>query len=79
MINYKNLSGQSNVSQYELGADFIIVKFMTKGKDGCDTYKYTYSSTGRENVEEMKKLALAGQGLNSFIGRVVRKGYEMKW
>lgn len=79
MVNYKNLSGQSNVSRYEIGPDFIIVEFATVGKDGNNTYKYTYASAGQVNVDEMKKLAVEGRGLNSFINTHVRKNYANKW
>lgn len=35
-------------------------------------------STGNANLIEMQRLATAGQGLNSFITRVVRKSYAQK-
>jgi hypothetical protein len=73
MEQYKNLSGESNVTRYQIGDNFIIVEF----GDGA-WYKYTYQSAGKENIEEMKILARQGQGLNSFINRVVRKRYESK-
>jgi len=79
MTDYKNLSGQSNVARYEIGQDYIIVEFKTKGKDGCDTYKYSYTSAGQDNVEQMKILANQGLGLNSFINTTVKKLYENKW
>lgn len=78
MVTYKNLSGLSNVSKYELDQNFIIVEFKTIGTDGCNTYKYSYISTGQINIEEMKKLALQGIGLNSFINKYVKKKYESK-
>lgn len=79
MIDYKNISNSSNVSSYQLGQDFIVVKFKTAGKDGCTTYKYSYRSTGQENVEHMKKLATQGFGLNTFINKNVKKLYEQNW
>lgn len=79
MQTYANISGQSNVSFYQIGNDNIVVEFKTRGKDGCNTYKYSYSSVGQENVEHMKSLATAGLGLNSFINTNVRKLYESKW
>lgn len=79
MVNYKNLSGDSNVSRYEIGPDFIIVEFKNIGKDGCNTYKYSYISAGQSNIDEMRKLAVEGRGLNSFINTQVRKDYEKKW
>lgn len=73
MISYKNLGGDSNVSAYESGADFIKVQF----KDGS-IYLYTYASAGGQNIEEMKRLANAGQGLNSFINTQVKHAYASK-
>lgn len=76
---YANLSGESNVSCHQIGDDNIVVEFNTRGKDGCNTYKYSYRSAGQGNVDHMKSLAVAGLGLNSFINTNVRKLYERKW
>lgn len=73
MNKYKNLGGDSGVSAYEIGPDSIIVQF-----NNGSIYSYTYQSAGRENIEQMKSLAIAGQGLNSFIMRNVRKAYAAK-
>ncbi len=73
MTIYKNLGGNSNVVAYEIGQDYIKVQF----GDGS-IYLYTYMSTGRSNVEKMKALAVKGVGLNSFIGRYIRKKYARK-
>ncbi|MBA8736078.1 hypothetical protein [Chromobacterium violaceum] len=70
MIPYKNLGGDSGVSAYDIEADQIVVQF-TSGK----IYKYSYASAGYSNIEEMKRLAYAGCGLNSFIQRHVRLLY----
>src|SRR4051794_15377806 len=58
---YLDLSGNSGVQGYEIGPDFIRVQF----RDG-DSYLYTYESVGRNNVEHMKWLAVAGKELSSF-------------
>jgi len=42
-------------------------------------YLYTVASVGRDNLNKMIQLAQAGQGLNSFINRVVRKMYARKY
>ena len=73
MERYKNIGGDSGVAEYEIGPDFIRVKF----KDGS-VYLYTYASAGSQDIEQMKKLAVAGEGLNAFINRNVRKSYERK-
>lgn len=74
MKQYKNLSGSSNIVAYQMGNDSIKVKF----SDGL-VYLYTNVSAGNQHIEEMKKLALAGEGLNSYIGRVIKKDYADKW
>ncbi len=73
MEQYKNLGRDSGVMAYEIGSDYIKVEF----NDGA-IYLYTYASAGSENIEEMKKLAIEGEGLNSFINTHVRKDYESK-
>lgn len=73
MERYRNLGGDSNVYAYEIGQGSITVQF----GDGS-IYLYTNQSTSPRNIAEMQRLAVQGQGLNSFIGRVVRKGYARK-
>jgi hypothetical protein len=73
MEPYKNLSGNSGIANYEIGADFIKVWFRN-GR--C--YLYTNESAGRSNVEQMKALAEAGQGLGTFISTTVHKAYASK-
>ncbi len=73
MERYKNLGGDSDVVAFEIAEDSITVEF----KDGS-IYLYTNQSAGSENISEMKRLARAGQGLNSFINRVVKKLYASK-
>lgn len=73
MERYRNLGGNSGVAAYGLGSDSVTVQF----NDGA-TYLYNYVSAGRSNIETMKALAEAGQGLNSFIMKYVRKSYVAK-
>ena len=73
MEHYKNLGGDSGVVAYEIGPGSITVQF----KDGS-VYLYTDQSAGAASIAEMQRLAKAGQGLNSFINRVVKKGYARK-
>lgn len=65
-----DINGDSGVLSYEIGNDFIIVKFKTGA-----VYTYTYASAGKEKVETMKMLAKSGDGLNSFINRYAKKLY----
>lgn len=73
MKAYKNIDGDSGVSAYENGADFIRVRF----KDGA-VYVYTNVSAGAHNIEQMKRLAANGDGLNAFINKNVRKKYAKR-
>lgn len=74
MKTYKNLSGNSGVVAYEIGKNFISIKF--EGESGIYTYDYT--RPGREAVEHMKALALKGEGLSRFISEYVRTNYARK-
>ena len=73
MERYKNLGGNSGVLAYEIGDDSITVQFSTGA-----VYLYTYRSAGSANIEKMKSLAVAGEGLNSYINIHVRDDYESK-
>lgn len=73
MERYRNLGGDSGVVAYEIGDDFIRVKF----SDGS-IYLYTDGSAGSHSIKEMKRLARIGQGLNAFINTTVRKNYARK-
>lgn len=73
MKPYMNLGGDSNVSAYETGIDFIRVQFKDRS-----IYLYTSSSAGSHNIAKMKSLAEAGRGLNSYINTHVRKLYAKK-
>ena len=65
MIPYKSGSGKkSGVTAYQIGDDHIIVRF-----NDSENYKYTYSSAGSSTIEKMKSLALAQQGLSTFISQ----------
>jgi hypothetical protein len=70
---YKNRSGDSGVTAYQLGRDSLLVQF----KNGT-IYSYTYASAGRKNIEHMKRLAVAGQGLSTFISQHVSHRYAAK-
>ena len=59
----------SNVKEYRLGTDYIDVRFW-----GSEIiYRYSYIKTGKLYVEEMKRLAIAGEGLNAYIMKHARK------
>lgn len=70
---YRRLASNSGVKAYRLGEDFIEVIF-----NQGETYRYTYKSAGKDNVDEMKSLAKKGLGLSTFISRYVSDLWEEK-
>lgn len=72
---YKDINGDSGISAYEYGDDWIRVQF----KDG-KTYEYRASKVGQAHITAMKPLADTGDGLNSYIMRnpTVRNGWSSK-
>lgn len=62
---YKALHGTSGVVHYATGEDFILIVFQQRR----EVYVYTDLVTGKNNVDEMKKLAGEGKGLSSFISK----------
>ena len=73
MERYRNRGGDSGIVAYEIGPDSITVMFSDRS-----IYLYTYQSAGSANIERMKRLAIAGKGLNSFINRRVNKKYARR-
>jgi len=73
MERYPNLSGRSGIAFFELGTDSITVQF----RDGA-TYLYNHDSAGAPHINQMKQLARAGSGLNSYIDRYVYKNYAAR-
>ena len=73
MERYKNLSGKSGVRAYQIREHSIVIEFEGNGK-----YLYSYDRPGREHVEEMKKLAIEGLGLSTYISRHVKNRYLRK-
>lgn len=71
MTPYNDISGRSGILGYDMGEDFITVYF----KDG-NTYTYTQVSAGFYEVEQMKQLAVQGEGLNAFINNMTKYSYE---
>lgn len=72
MERYRNSGGDSGISSYEIGTDFIIVEFTGTFR----TYRYSYRKAGQHHVESMKRLARGGSGLNGYINRYVKNLYD---
>jgi hypothetical protein len=68
---YWNLSGDSGVTAYEIGGDYILIEFRT-GR----VYRYSHAMAGQNHVEHMKELAVAGRGLSTYISQHVRDHYD---
>ncbi|MBI4424528.1 MAG: hypothetical protein HY554_12410 [Elusimicrobia bacterium] len=62
MKRYKNLSGNSEVTGYELAKDFVTIRFKS-----CSVYRYSNQSAGPGAISQMKTLAVAGKGLGTFV------------
>jgi hypothetical protein len=73
MIHYANYDGKSGVVAYQIDQGSITVEF-----DDGSIYLYNTHSTGPNNIAEMQRLAMAGQGLNSYINRFVKRQYADK-
>ncbi|AXE93531.1 hypothetical protein ACOCG7_27850 [Paraburkholderia sp. DD10] len=75
MERYRNVSGDSGVAAYEIGDDYVAVRF----KAGV-AYWYTEASVGVKHVAALKRLARRGQGLSTYISQHpdVSGGYERK-
>ena len=73
MKAYKNSNGDSGVSAYDYGDDWIKVQFKHGG-----TYEYRALKIGSAHISTMKRLAESGAGLNAYINTnpAVRKGYS---
>jgi hypothetical protein len=70
---YLNLKGDSGVTHYDIGPDFIRVQF------GDPTiYVYDHARPGQYHVDRMKALAVSGRGLATYISRHVGEAYARK-
>lgn len=65
MTPYISKSGKkSGVTAYAVGPDFIAVQF-----EDSKQYKYSHRTAGKQIVDVMKGLALASEGLSTFIAK----------
>lgn len=70
---YLNLGKDSKVAAYELKKDGITIRFTDH-----TVYRYTNQSADPKNIAQMKKLAIAGKGLGTFIEANVKERYLRK-
>jgi hypothetical protein len=64
MQPYRNLAGNSGVAAFEILRAGIKVRF----KNGA-TYLYDEHTPGKVHVDEMKRLALSGRGLSTYVSQ----------
>lgn len=75
---YKDINNDSGVAAYELGIGSIVVQF---SKGSIRNYEYLSSKIGATHISNMHRLAVSGDGLNSYIGSnpEVKNGFSRKW
>ena len=73
MPGYENVGGSSGVRWYDVTPTAIVVTF----GDG-HVYRYDHARPGPAVVDQMKRLAAAGRGLNGYINRAVRGRYAAR-
>jgi len=71
MKPYRNLSGDSGVVAYACSDDAIRVRFANSDR----IYEYSSDSAGAAHIAEMKRLAVAGRGLSTYISQHVADRY----
>jgi hypothetical protein len=71
MQPYLHAGPASGVTDYEIGTDYILVRFR-----GGRTYRYSHARAGVHHVERMKELARAGRGLATYISQHVQDLYD---
>jgi hypothetical protein len=73
MEPYKDIGGDSGISAFELGRGTITIRFSDGG-----IYLYDGNRPGAAHVARMQALAVAGNGLNTYVNRHVRDRYAAK-
>jgi hypothetical protein len=71
MRPYLHAGAASGVTDYEIGTDYVLVRF----RDGR-TYRYSHARAGVHHVERMKELASAGRGLATYISQHAHDLYD---
>lgn len=67
MEKYINETGESTITHYEIGEDFIFIKYKK------DLVEYNLTNASKEQIEKMKELARKGKGLSRFISKYFSK------
>lgn len=73
MVRYESVNGEgSMITAYGIGRDFIRLQIENR-----NIYRYSYASTGKDNVETMKKMLQEGQ-LDDFLTEKILNSYESR-
>jgi hypothetical protein len=72
MKRYADIDRDSGVMGFEIFDTSIKIYFKSTSRP----YIYSYRKAGQHHVEQMKRLALAGDGLNEYINDHVKKAYD---
>lgn len=73
-IDYKSQNPDAGVSNFEILPDGVILEFT----DGECRYLYNAEKPGLVHVNEMKRLALAGDGLTTYVNQQVGDNYAAR-
>ena len=74
MERYANRSGSSDMVWFELRKDGSVAVCFRSG----DCYLYDSGQPGLVHVEQMRQLAIAGEGLGTYIHQFVRARYRRR-
>ncbi|MDP2176302.1 MAG: hypothetical protein Q8K70_10380 [Bacteroidota bacterium] len=82
MQKYQDLTGKSEISHFDIQPEKILIKFNKK----AEILIYSYDKVGKNHVENLKKLAISGAGLNRYIiknfshlNKNLDKGNKINW
>ncbi|WP_206613194.1 hypothetical protein [Pseudodesulfovibrio sp. S3] len=75
MQKHANRGGDSGIEAFRIESDGICIQYIKAG-----TYTYTVGKLGQDHIDNMKQLALEGEGLNEYINtnRDVYNGWTSK-
>ena len=73
-VDYRSRNPGAGVRNFEILPDAIILEFADR------KWRYLYNSErpGPEHVNNMKRLALEGDGLTTYVNQHVRENYAAK-
>ena len=73
-IHYKSRNADAGVRSFEILPDAILLEFA----DRKWRYLYNAEKPGRTHVDNMKRLALTGKGLTTYVNQHVRENYAAR-